>query len=327
SYTTSATTSANNGWQFDAVFTNSAGTATSNAATLTVNVPPVITTQPTSLRVEVGSAISFTAAASGQPAPAVQWQVSTDNGTTWNNVAGATSTSYSLIANGSYNGYQYRAVFTNVAGSAATNGATLTTYVNDVPRGWIFGHITLAGSGTPVPGATVALANTPVQQGPLSGGDYQFPAISTVNGLNQTGAYTVVITPPAGYTAVSAATVQVTVTAGQGAEADFTLQPASSTPTSNSTNCTFVLGFKTLQGLIPNIVGNCLTDEQHNPVNGDGLQPTANGLLVWRKADNFTAFTDGYHTWVNGPYGVQERLNTQRFPWEANPDHLPVVGG
>ena len=38
--------------------------------------------------------------------------------------------------------------------------------------------------------------------------------------------------------------------------------------------------------------------------------------MVWRKLDNFTAFTDGYRTWVNGPFGVQMRLNTEQFPWE-----------
>jgi hypothetical protein len=27
------------------------------------------------------------------------------------------------------------------------------------------------------------------------------------------------------------------------------------------------------------------------------------GLLVWRKADNFTAFSVGYRTWVGGPSG------------------------
>ena len=80
--------------------------------------------------------------------------------------------------------------------------------------------------------------------------------------------------------------------------------------------CQFVLGFATLHSLIPNIVGNCLTNEQHNAVNGDGLQPTTNGLLVWRKADNFTAFTNGSTTWVNGPFGLQMRPNNQRFEWE-----------
>jgi len=80
--------------------------------------------------------------------------------------------------------------------------------------------------------------------------------------------------------------------------------------------CQYELGFAALHALIPTTVGNCLENEGHNPVNGDGLQQTTGGLLVWRKSDNWTAFTDGYHTWINGPNGLQERLNSQRFPWE-----------
>ncbi len=87
-------------------------------------------------------------------------------------------------------------------------------------------------------------------------------------------------------------------------------------PSSASTHC---------GDLLPATIGACLDDEQHNPTNGDGLQHTSNGLLVWRKADNVTAFTDGYRTWVNGPRGVQERLNSQRFPWETNPSGLPAA--
>ena len=92
-----------------------------------------------------------------------------------------------------------------------------------------------------------------------------------------------------------------------------------------SGGCTFVLGFQTVAARIPQTVGTCSDDEQHNPVSGDALQLTTRGLLVWRKADNWTAFTDGYHTWVNGPAGLQERLNTQRFSFEANPGGLPLV--
>lgn len=98
--------------------------------------------------------------------------------------------------------------------------------------------------------------------------------------------------------------------------------------TARATNCQFVLGFRALHDLIPAIVGDCLVDEHHNPSNGDGLQETTGGLLVWRKADNWTAFTDGYHSWINGPDGLQERLNTQRFPWEADAaGHTPVGSG
>src|SRR5213076_567670 len=68
-------------------------------------------------------------------------------------------------------------------------------------------------------------------------------------------------------------------------------------PGAAQTACTFALGFKTLHDLIPGIVGDCLEEEHHNSENGDGLQQTTGGLLVWRKADNWTALTDGTTTW------------------------------
>lgn len=85
----------------------------------------------------------------------------------------------------------------------------------------------------------------------------------------------------------------------------------------------FKLGFAALAELIPTVVGVPLEDERHDSPNGDGLQATlmpngARGLMVWRKEDNWTAFTDGYRTWVNGPLGLQERLNTERFDWELD---------
>ena len=87
--------------------------------------------------------------------------------------------------------------------------------------------------------------------------------------------------------------------------------------------CQYKLGFAAIYLLAPSVVGACSADETHNAGNGDGLQNTANsGLLVWRKADNWTAFTDGYRTWVNGPFALQERLNTQRYSWEANPENF-----
>src|SRR5438128_5523768 len=69
--------------------------------------------------------------------------------------------------------------------------------------------------------------------------------------------------------------------------------------------CQFQLGFKALHDMIPNVVGDCIESEHHNPENGDGLQRTAKGLPVWRSADNWTAFTDGTMTWINGPLGLQ----------------------
>ncbi len=84
--------------------------------------------------------------------------------------------------------------------------------------------------------------------------------------------------------------------------------------------CRFVLGFADLRDKVGGTkVGACLEDERFNAENGNAEQRTAGGLLVWRKADNFTAFTDGSMSWVAGPNGVQTRPNSERFAWENDP--------
>jgi hypothetical protein len=123
--TLTGVTAAMNGNQYEAVFTNTVGSTTSSAATLTVNSGPAVTTQPADQSVTVGNAATFTAAASGQPTPTVQWKVSTGGGFT--NVPGATSTTLTLGGvTAAMNGYQYEAVFTNSFGTATSSAATLT---------------------------------------------------------------------------------------------------------------------------------------------------------------------------------------------------------
>ena len=124
SFTTSAGESGN---QYQAVFTNTVGSVASDAAGLTLDLAPVVTTQPTSVSVVTGQVASFTSAASGSPAPSEQWQLSTNGGVSFSDIAGATSATYSVGATVlSENGYQYRAVFTNSVTSATSNVATLT---------------------------------------------------------------------------------------------------------------------------------------------------------------------------------------------------------
>jgi hypothetical protein len=121
-----------NGWEVRAVFTNGGGSATSNSATLTVIAPsaPTVTLQPTDQASHAGDIVSFTATASGDPDPTVVWQVSTDGGTSWSDIEGnGTSTSDELSGRvfGTFeNDWEVRAAFTNDAGSATSNPATLT---------------------------------------------------------------------------------------------------------------------------------------------------------------------------------------------------------
>ncbi|MCC7106009.1 MAG: hypothetical protein IT307_12775 [Chloroflexi bacterium] len=94
----------------------------------------------------------------------------------------------------------------------------------------------------------------------------------------------------------------------------------SGVPDARAADCDFTLGFQMLRDMIPDLVGACRENEWHNAFNGDGLQQTTGGLLVWRKSDNWTAFTNGYQTWINGPFGLQMRLNNELFPWEGTAD-------
>ncbi len=124
--TAAATTNAGD---YRVVVTNVAGSVTSNAAVLTVDViAPRVTKNPLSQTVFAGQTVQLTASAGGAPPPTVQWQVSTNGGKTFANISGATATGYSFTAGINSSGDEYRATFTNSAGSAASTAATVTVH-------------------------------------------------------------------------------------------------------------------------------------------------------------------------------------------------------
>ena len=125
---TFTTSAALNGNEYRAVFTNTQGTLATTSALLNVLIAPAITNEPSNQATVAGSGVTFTAAATGNPTPTVQWQVSTNGGTTFANVAGATSKSYTFTSTSTENGYEYRAVFTNSQGTATTSAAVLTLH-------------------------------------------------------------------------------------------------------------------------------------------------------------------------------------------------------
>ncbi len=129
SYTTSATTTSDNGSTFAVVVSNTVGTVTSAAATLTVNtaaVAPTITTPPANQTVTAGQTASFAVVAAGTAPLSYQWQ---KNGA---NIAGATSASYTTAATTtSDSGSTFRVLVSNTAGTVTSAAATLT--VNAAP--------------------------------------------------------------------------------------------------------------------------------------------------------------------------------------------------
>ncbi len=100
--------------------TNTAGSATSTAAILTVNVPPAITTPPVSQSISEGANVDFSVVASGTAPLSYQWQL---NG---GNLGGATSATLSLTGATVGQAGSYTCVVTNVAGSVTSAAAALT---------------------------------------------------------------------------------------------------------------------------------------------------------------------------------------------------------
>ncbi len=95
------------------------------------SVPPIVTTEPVDQVKCSGSPVSFFSAASGTPAPTVQWQISINNGSTWNDTTGATNGTLTFITNASDNGKKYRAVWSNASGKDTSQVVTLTVNVVD----------------------------------------------------------------------------------------------------------------------------------------------------------------------------------------------------
>jgi immunoglobulin I-set domain protein/beta helix repeat-containing protein len=126
--------------------------------------PVSVTTEPQDATVTVGDDGVFVAAASGFPAPTVQWQSSSDGGASWQNIDGATSdalTIHNTIV--AESGTEYRAVFTNASGPVDSDAATLTVlpiaqsivFTTSPPSPAVFGGsyapvATGGGSGNPV---------------------------------------------------------------------------------------------------------------------------------------------------------------------------------
>jgi fibronectin-binding autotransporter adhesin len=147
-----------------------------------------ISADPTNKTVALGQSASFQVTAGGA-APTYQWQLSTDSGANWNNVAsgtGGTTANYSTAATTSPdNGNQYRCIV-NVACDSTTATSAVATLSITLPK-----NLTWVGDGstnlwdTTTPNwsgdATLFIANDNVA---FTDAGSATPAIDLVGGIN-----------------------------------------------------------------------------------------------------------------------------------------------
>jgi|GEM_PF-1136573 len=132
-----------NGIQYRCYVSGSCGDIDySSAATLTVNTPPEIGTQPSNSTICAGQSTSFTVVATGAGLTYV-WQVSTNNGLTWNNITAAGSnptysnwTTATLGVSGtttSNNGYMYKCIISGTCTPSPATSSSVRLYINSLP--------------------------------------------------------------------------------------------------------------------------------------------------------------------------------------------------
>jgi hypothetical protein len=212
------------------VVTNAFGIANSNAAVLTVNWAPGITTQPFGVIVNPGQNAAFTVVAVG-PAPlAYQWS---KNGAA---LAGATAATLALNNVRSTNAGSYTVTVTSAGGSITSAAAILT--INAAPVITTQPRIQTAMTGNAVSFSVVATGSpAPTYQwrknGTALGGSAATNATFTIASVQaaDAGNYDVVVTNPYGVATSSVAQLTVSTTTSAPV---ITAQPVSQTALANN---------------------------------------------------------------------------------------------
>ncbi len=141
------------GNRYFATVSNAFGLVTSGLATLTVLQPIVVSTQPASTNVGLGSNVTFCVVADGTGSPLFQWR---RNGV---NIAGATNSCLTITNAQLADGASYVAVIANAAGTQVSDPAQLVVTVPPVLPGDNFADAGLLIGATNTVSATNAPAS------------------------------------------------------------------------------------------------------------------------------------------------------------------------
>jgi len=136
----------NDAGNYRIVVTNNYGSATSVVATLTVLLPAIITSQPTSQSVLLNSNASFSASAIGDAPLSFQWYFNGTPLTDGGRVSGSATTNLTIANVQTNDAGSYQLVVTNSYGTATSTSATLTALVPAAITSQPTNRVVLSGS-------------------------------------------------------------------------------------------------------------------------------------------------------------------------------------
>jgi len=307
---------------------------------------PAITTSPASVAVNEAGTATFTVAITGNLAPTIAWQVSSDAGTTWTTITNAApysgATTSTLTVTGvtrPLSGNRYRAVASNASGSATSTVATLSVnFVSTTPSAVRFGAVKAGSAGaiTSVTGAQSVTVLFPGISSAWTATSNQSWAVVSNGTGNGNGQFTVTIANPdnviAGSTSLTAtitvtpsnssltaATVPVTLTINQ---TGATAQGPIGQVDSPAQNATAVVGAIALTGWVVDDVGiasvavyrNCLPEElatlcQNGIVAGTPVVFVSNATFVVGARPDVEATFPAYAASNAAGWGLQVLTN------------------
>ncbi|MBT6462332.1 MAG: SUMF1/EgtB/PvdO family nonheme iron enzyme [Opitutae bacterium] len=114
--------------EYRCVVDNGTGKAYSKSGDLGMYIVPVFKTQPRSYSLNEGRKVTLKALATGQPTPVYQWEKSSDDGVTWEDVAKANKAELAFSKVGTANAGTYRVKAINGGGTTTSEDAVLIVY-------------------------------------------------------------------------------------------------------------------------------------------------------------------------------------------------------
>lgn len=259
---TVSTLAAPDSGNYDVIVSNSFGAVTSQVATLTVLVPPSVSTQPGNITALTGSTVSLSATVNGTTPLTYRWRKGGVNVSNGGRISGATNTTLVITGALTNDTGIYSLFITNSIGSTSSIGATVTVLAPPVitsatnktgRQGLAFTFVVTATGSSPITfgagalptGLSIMPSNGVISGIPAVTGVFDVAVFAGNPATTTTGRVVITLT-----TGVPGITSPLTVQAKQGESFTYTIVASNNPVAFTASDLPSGLGFDAVNGII-----------------------------------------------------------------------------